>query len=278
MNEDGKKSFYALNLTEGRMFGIFIGIVIVLVAIFFTIFVTASKLSKPKANNMRVEKIETKQTNTENTESDFSFYTDLVGENSVKQDSVVTKEVVKLESTNNETPNQTEVQTAQAVTTESEPQVSIDNSEVLYSSRYQQNFKKEAPQAQTTPAKTNVATNSTQTQQKAETAIPVKTETATKTAETKTKPETKQAVNTKTAERYVVQIGSYTNKNVADEITNHYAKGGYPVYQQEFSKDGKTFYRLRVGPFKEKDRAENYLISIKSSKYGKNSYISKIYI
>ena len=103
MAEEGKKSFYALNLTEGRMFGIFIGIVIVLVAIFFTIFVTAFKMSKPKANpaNLRVEQIETKETNIANKESEFSFYSDLTGEDAVKQDNVLTKEVVKIEANEN---------------------------------------------------------------------------------------------------------------------------------------------------------------------------------
>ena len=68
-----KKSFYALNLTEGRMFGVFIGIVLVLVAVFFAIMVTAFKLSKPKSGpiNIRTETIEKKEGTNQNTENAF---------------------------------------------------------------------------------------------------------------------------------------------------------------------------------------------------------------
>lgn len=290
-----KKSFYALNLTEGRMFGVFIGIVLVLVAVFFAIMVTAFKLSKPKSGpiNIRTETIEKKDSTTQNAESAFSFYSDLAGEDAVKQDDVLTKEVIKV---NQEVPTQTsETQNAPAISqnaaadnnteTLEEPQLSIDNSEILYSSRYQQNqkFKKD----ETKPA-------ANQTAQTVKAAVPAK-QSETKSAVADKPAEQKNSVaNVKTAEpakpvkvetaskdksvRYVVQVGSYTNKKIADEIAQHYNKAGYPVYQQEFSKDGQTYYRLRIGPFKEKDRAENYLLSVKDSKYGKNSYISKIFI
>jgi cell division protein FtsN len=290
-----KKSFYALNLTEGRMFGVFIGIVLVLVAVFFAIMVTALKLSKPKSGpiNIRTETIEKKDSTTQNAESAFSFYSDLAGEDAVKQDDVLTKEVIKV---NQEVPTQTsETQNAPAISqnaaadnnteTVEEPQLSIDNSEILYSSRYQQNqkFKKD----ETKPA-------ANQTAQTVKAAVPAK-QSETKSAAADKPAEQKNSVaNVKTAEpakpvkvetaskdksvRYVVQVGSYTNKKIADEIAQHYNKAGYPVYQQEFSKDGQTYYRLRIGPFKEKDRAENYLLSVKDSKYGKNSYISKIFI
>ena len=290
-----KKSFYALNLTEGRMFGVFIGIVLVLVAVFFAIMVTAFKLSKPKSGpiNIRTETIEKKDSTTQNAESAFSFYSDLAGEDAVKQDDVLTKEVIKV---NQEVPTQTsETQNAPAISqnaaadnnteTVEEPQLSIDNSEILYSSRYQQNqkFKKD----ETKPV-------ANQTAQTVKAAVPAK-QSETKSAAADKPAEQKNSVaNVKTAEpakpvkvetaskdksvRYVVQVGSYTNKKIADEIAQHYNKAGYPVYQQEFSKDGQTYYRLRIGPFKEKDRAENYLLSVKDSKYGKNSYISKIFI
>ncbi|MBR6200300.1 MAG: SPOR domain-containing protein [Spirochaetales bacterium] len=290
-----KKSFYALNLTEGRMFGVFIGIVLVLVAVFFAIMVTAFKLSKPKSGpiNIRTETIEKKDSTTQNAESAFSFYSDLAGEDAVKQDDVLTKEVIKV---NQEVPTQTsETQNAPAISqnaaadnnteTVEEPQLSIDNSEILYSSRYQQNqkFKKD----ETKPA-------ANQTAQTVKAAVQAK-QSETKSAAADKPAEQKNSVaNVKTAEpakpvkvetaskdksvRYVVQVGSYTNKKIADEIAQHYNKAGYPVYQQEFSKDGQTYYRLRIGPFKEKDRAENYLLSVKDSKYGKNSYISKIFI
>ena len=277
------------------MFGVFIGIVLVLVAIFFAIMVTAFKLSKPKSGpiNIRTETIEKKEGTNQNTENAFSFYSDLAGEDAVKQDDVLTKEVIKV---NQEVPTQTaEAHNVPAVSqnvaaennaeTVEEPQLSIDNSEILYSSRYQQNqkFKKDetkptsaanqpaqAAKVNTTakPAETKTASAAKPTEQKTTTA---KTAEPVKTAKTDTASKDKSV-------RYVVQVGSYTNKKIADEISQHYTKAGYPVYQQEFTKDGQTYYRLRIGPFKEKDRAENYLLSVKDSKYGKNSYISKIFI
>ena len=291
-----KKSFYALNLTEGRMFGVFIGIVLVLVAIFFAIMVTAFKLSKPKNgfNHIKTETIEKKDQVQPNSENAFSFYSDLAGEDAVKQDDVLTKEVIKV---NQEVPTQTaEAHNVPAVSqnvtaennaeTVEEPQLSIDNSEILYSSRYQQNqkFKKDETKptaAANQPAQTAKANTTAKTTE-------TKTVSATKPAEQKAVTTAKTTESVKTAKadtvskdksvRYVVQVGSYTNKKIADEIAQHYTKSGYPVYQQEFTKDGQTYYRLRIGPFKEKDRAENYLLSVKDSKYGKNSYISKIFI
>ena len=39
-------------------------------------------------------------------------------------------------------------------------------------------------------------------------------------------------------------------------------------------KDGKTYYRLRIGPYDSDTKAQEALIKIKSSKYGKDSFVS----
>jgi len=79
-----------------------------------------------------------------------------------------------------------------------------------------------------------------------------------------------------TTTRYVVQIGSFNNENKAIELEKFYRLEGYPTYIKIANIDGKDYYRLRVGPFKDKNRANEYLNAIKNSKYGKDSYLSKV--
>ena len=264
-NRGKEKSFYSLNLTEGRIFIIFVAIVILLVILFFSIFILISKISKSKdrTNNIYLEnKTEKDAVDNKNDEDySFSFYNNLSNEEETTINNNK-KEVIEISKPNSD---DIKVDVKDNIKTDNineisnnEPKIEIDNSEVLYSSKYNDNskFKKETVTIQ---KKDNSKTI-------------VKNENSTKNSQAVTS--SNQIKN----KRYVVQVGSYTNKKIADEISLYYSKAGYPTYLQEFSKEGKTYYRLRVGPFREKDKAENYLLSLKQSKYGKSCYISIIYI
>jgi len=246
-NQNKQKSFYSLNLTEGRVFIIFVSIVALLVITFFSLFLIISKVTGSSKKNGNVVTSNNITDSTTDKEYQFSFYDELSGsEIESKETTELQNEVLEVAETKRDKTIETEVK---------EPNIVLDDSEILYSSK----FRKE----------NNVSDN----------AGKQKTTTTIKRVVSVTKTTVKQTNSAASSnKRYVVQLGSFQNKATADSITEFYKKAGYPIYLQEFKKDGKLFYRLRVGPFKDKSYAENYLSSLKKSKYGKNSYLSIIYI
>ncbi len=247
-NQNKQKSFYSLNLTEGRIFIIFVSIVAILVIAFFSLFLIISKVTGSSKKNGNIVKTNDISDSTTDKEYQFSFYDELSGSE------IKSEETTDLQ---NEVLDIAEVKANEAVETEiKEPNIILDDSEILYSSKFQ---------------KENVVSDGSNKQKTTTTTI--------KKVVSVTKTTVKQTNSTaSSSKRYVVQLGSFQNKTTADNITEFYKKAGYPIYLQEFKKDGKIFYRLRVGPFKDKSYAENYLASLKKSKYGKNSYLSIIYI
>ena len=55
---------------------------------------------------------------------------------------------------------------------------------------------------------------------------------------------------------WVVQIVSLTNGKRALELTERLKKLGFSAFVEEIQKDGKTYYRVRVGPELKQDEAE----------------------
>lgn len=246
-NQNKQKSFYSLNLTEGRIFIIFVSIVALLVIAFFSLFLIISKVTGSSKKTGNIVSNSSIADSTTDKEYQFSFYDELSGSE------IKSEETTDLQ---NEVLDIAEIKANETVEAEiKEPNIILDDSEILYSSKFQ---------------KENVVSDGANKQ---------KTTTTIKKVVSITKTTVKQTNNTSSSsKRYVVQLGSFQNKTTADNITEFYKKAGYPIYLQEFKKDGKVFYRLRVGPFKDKSYAENYLTSLKKSKYGKNSYLSIIYI
>ena len=228
------KTFYSVNLTEGRIFIIFVSLVLIFVIIFFAIFLLISKISK---NNFSTYK----QANNESTTT-LNFY-DASAKDELTSDANNISDRDSSKETNEKKENVVENKEDK-----NEPKIKFDNSEKLKSSKFK---------------------NVDESNFKSKKSVSVTTTTTIKDKITN---------NVKSGKRYVVQVGSYLNKDTALEIENFYKKLGYPTYIQSYLKDGKTYYRLRIGPFKDKKVAENYLVSLKQSKYGKNSYISIINI
>jgi len=257
MSDGRPRNYYSLNLTEGRIFIIFIAFIILLVLVIFGFLILVSNNKKSEDINLQVENEDFKNIES----SDFVFYSDLSGEpeteinieltdtednkskiNSVKKEKNTLDEPFKLEVKEKE---KEEIPITEKRTNENI--VKLDDSEVLYSSKFDD--------------KVEIKKTST-------------TKTYTQPVTTKKSSTTSVASN----RRYIVQIGSYLSQDIANDIHSYYETQGYPTYIKTKKSDGKTYYRLRVGPFKEKDRAEKYMASLKDSKYGKNCYISIVYL
>ncbi|HPO49776.1 MAG TPA: SPOR domain-containing protein [Spirochaetota bacterium] len=274
MNEDlkeekrdgEKKGFYSINLSESKIILIFVAFVFVIVTGIFGTLIVMSNMSKNENKKVKVEENDKK--GDENL-SDYNFYSELTGEEYVTVIDTTTD--VALVTDSDQKSNQVEEKLSENVEDKKNENAAVlDDSEVIYSSKFDSDKKNEKIET-----KKEIKTSLKKTE-------PQKKENATKkeTKKIKTTKNTKETIvkkNKVSTKKYVVQIGAFSNKKTADNILTFYQKGGYPIYIKEYTKDGKSYYRLRVGPFRDKNNAEKYLSSLKVSKYGKNSYISEVF-
>lgn len=266
-NEEGKKSFYSVNLTEGKIILIFVAFVFVIVVGIFGTLIVMSNMGNKK--NLAEES----NVKEENTTEDYNFYSELTGED-LTSVTEVTSDVVKTEEIKkDDTVTDTNKTTLKETATVTDDKTGIDNSEVLYSSK----INSENVENKTILKKETNTTKVEKTEKKlTNTKANNKTVTQKKTKEKSKTAKVENKKSTIATKKYVVQIGAFSNKKTANDILSFYQDSGYPTYIKEYTKDGKNYYRLRVGPFKDKSNAEKYLTSLKNSKYGKNSYISEV--
>jgi DedD protein len=80
------------------------------------------------------------------------------------------------------------------------------------------------------------------------------------------KTESKQVVSDKQVglSAWVVQLGSFSTKVNADKLNLSLRKAGFPAFVEPLTKDGKTSYRVRVGPEILRSDADALLKKIKS--------------
>lgn len=269
MNEDFKqKNFYSLNLTEGRILVIFIFIILFITVLTFCI--TFIFFNKNKVDEVKLKKIESNNSISDNKKSqDYSYYglseesdsnlVNVYSEDKKENENLINSDEKSLPSEINDKENskkedklikynqQQDKETDEIIkANKSSDIIKTDDSEILYSSKYKE---------------TNKSLNN-------------KTELKSK-ANIKGKENQQKKIISK---NYIVQIGSYINKKTAEEISGFYQKNGYHSFIVTKELNGKTYFRLRIGPFKERDQAIKYLSDIKKSKYGENSYLSIIYI
>ena len=253
-SEVKKKQFYSINLTAERVFLIFVLLVaIIAVIVVAFVFSTSSKTVTKNKDVASEEVIDEIVSN-----DDFAFFDD---ENAMElldgeEDAVPVPEKVTItenkenaaEAANSEnTANvATEGNVTQEETVAAKPEVKIED-KISYSSNYAEKDEKTATPPQ-----------------------PI-TKSAVDTSKTVEKKVTKSAVQEK---KWIIQIGSFTSEKSANNVADFYKKDNYPAYVKEFMKDGKTYYRLRIGPYDSDTKAQEALIKIKSSKYGKDSFVS----
>ena len=253
-SEVKKKQFYSINLTAERVFLIFV-LLVAIIAVIVVAFVFSTS-SKPVTKNKDVASEEVIDEIVSN--DDFAFFDD---ENAMElldgeEEAVPVPEKVTItenkenaaEAANSENIANvaTEGNVTQEETVAAKPEVKIED-KISYSSNYAEKDEKTATPPQ-----------------------PI-TKSAVDTSKTVEKKVAKSAVQEK---KWIIQIGSFTSEKSANNVADFYKKDNYPAYVKEFMKDGKTYYRLRIGPYDSDTKAQEALIKIKSSKYGKDSFVS----
>jgi cell division septation protein DedD len=258
--ENKPKNFYSVNLTEGRVFIIFVAIILFIAVVFFGVFIFISQTNKSKApvaeNTTIPERSDYALYNLSGENSSLSKISDQTSDNTVKEEGTTKTPAIEEKSVSPKKENMN---------------VEIDNSEVLYSSKTKETVDKKIDSKFTEkqPVKKSKVTKKTTpvNDTKKQTAV-IKKEDKKSTVAIKSQ----QALTKK----YSIQIASYNDKKTAENIADFYKKEKYPVYTSQIISNGKTFYRLRIGPFSEKEKADKFLATLKESKYGKNSYISVV--
>jgi len=76
---------------------------------------------------------------------------------------------------------------------------------------------------------------------------------------------------------YWIQAGSYTSPSRAQEIASVLEERGLVSKITTRILSGKTYYRVRIGPYMSKEEAEKFLEWVKAVKGFESSYISMVY-
>jgi len=76
------------------------------------------------------------------------------------------------------------------------------------------------------------------------------------------KPTTKETNPSQKEERYIIQVGAYTDEMKVKDIREKLEKAGLHTYTQVVEKDGKKI-RIRIGPFTSKEEANRQLQKVR---------------
>ena len=248
------KKYYSLNLTEGRVLVIFISVILLITVLTFCI--TFAFFNKNKANDMHLK----------NLQSDSNLMELNPNEN-------VSDIALNDEKTNDEALSENDAAAGDNISPENngEKEIAVkEDKEIDLKSEYNKLIEKNRPDTQIVHVDDTEVLYSSKYASKKE-KIDVKSKSL-KAVENKSKPVKKYEQN------YIVQIGSFVKKSTAENVLEFYKKQGYSSFIVTKVMNGTTYYRLRIGPYKNKTDAEKYLDEIKKSKYGENSYISVIFI
>jgi len=83
-----------------------------------------------------------------------------------------------------------------------------------------------------------------------------KTTAASKPAKEASEKEAPKQESTPVEEGWIVQLGSFSNKENAEELRDQLQKKGYKAFVDEVSVDGKPIQRVRIGPLDKKSGAQ----------------------
>lgn len=86
------------------------------------------------------------------------------------------------------------------------------------------------------------------------------------------KPAPKRQVATSSG-KYAIQVASLRTRSTAERVQRRLSSRSYNAYVVPATVDGKTYYRIKVGKFRNMDRARSALDKLRGSQLGKNSYI-----
>ena len=75
---------------------------------------------------------------------------------------------------------------------------------------------------------------------------------------------------------YWIQAGSFSSASRADEVTRSLEEKGLAARTSTRDLDGKTRFRVRIGPYSSRDEAEKFLAWVQELKGFETSYISMV--
>ena len=82
--------------------------------------------------------------------------------------------------------------------------------------------------------------------------------------DTKEEPETESDVNTTVGvSAWIIQLGSFTDEENAQSLNIKLREAGYPAFVEPLKRNGKTSYRVRVGPEIKRSEADKLLKKLK---------------
>lgn len=89
------------------------------------------------------------------------------------------------------------------------------------------------------------------------------TQPAAKPAQTQTQT-TKPAASTAAKGSFWIQVGSYATMDAADKTKKELSAKGYTSSIQTIAKDGKTYHRVKIGPYVSRSEVDTLLPKIKA--------------
>jgi cell division protein FtsN len=75
---------------------------------------------------------------------------------------------------------------------------------------------------------------------------------------------------------YWIQTGSYKSQTKAEDLAKLLSSKGLPGRVLSFSLNTDTFFRVRIGPYTNKDEAGKFLSIVKQIQGLESSYISSV--
>ena len=130
-----------------------------------------------------------------------------------------------------------------------------------------------APVARPSTSPSTVRPDATASRQQPVARAPVARTPAARTPSAKPAPQPREI----TVTEYWIQAGSYTSPSRAQEVASVLEDQGLVSKITTRALSGKTYYRVRIGPYMSKGEAEKFLEWVKAVKGFESSYISMVY-
>ncbi len=91
------------------------------------------------------------------------------------------------------------------------------------------------------------------------------------------KPKTKSQIPAfkQSQNQYAIQVAAFEKSVQAENLINKFVDKGYPAYHQKTEVDGKTWHRVRIGPYSDKETARKEMQKLKNSGLAEKGFLIK---